>query len=46
MMTYSKAFRYLKPYRLFIVIVFILVFLQAIFDLYLPSLMADIVDVG
>ena len=36
----------MKPYRLFIAIVFVLVFLQAIFDLYLPSLMADIVDVG
>lgn len=41
-----KLFRFLKPYRLPILIVFILVFLQSMSDLYLPTLMADIVDIG
>ncbi|GAB6991211.1 ABC transporter ATP-binding protein [Paenibacillus pini] len=41
-----KLFRYLRPYRLLIVFVFILVFLQSMSDLYLPTLMADIVNDG
>ncbi|NMA94690.1 MAG: ABC transporter ATP-binding protein [Clostridiales bacterium] len=41
-----KLYRDLKPYRVSIVIVFLLIFLQVIFELYLPSLMADIVDIG
>lgn len=41
-----KLFRLLQPYRLFITFVFILVFLQSLADLYLPTLMADIVDIG
>ncbi len=41
-----KLYRYLKPFRVSIVIVFILVFLQTVGDLYLPTLMADIIDKG
>lgn len=41
-----QLFRLLRPYRLTIVLVFILVFLQAFANLYLPTLMADIVDIG
>lgn len=42
----SKLFRYLKPYRLPIVFVLFVVFLQSLSDLYLPTLMSDIVDTG
>jgi ATP-binding cassette subfamily B multidrug efflux pump len=41
-----KLFRFLKPYRLFIAAVLVLIFFQSLFELYLPRLMADIVDVG
>lgn len=41
-----KLFRFLKPYRLSIALVFVLVFLQSLANLYLPTLMADIVDIG
>ncbi|MFB0842965.1 ABC transporter ATP-binding protein [Paenibacillus oleatilyticus] len=41
-----KLFAYLKPYRVAIAIVLALIFLQSLSDLYLPTLMADIVDVG
>ncbi|SMF88806.1 ATP-binding cassette, subfamily B [Paenibacillus uliginis N3/975] len=41
-----KLFRYLKPFRLPILVVFALVFMQSLSDLYLPTLMADIVDKG
>src|SRR6266571_2829616 len=41
-----KLMRFLKPYRLPIAIVFVLVFLSSLANLYLPTLMADIVDVG
>ncbi|XOK60959.1 ABC transporter ATP-binding protein [Paenibacillus elgii] len=41
-----KLFAYLKPYRVPIAIVLALIFLQSLSDLYLPTLMADIVDVG
>lgn len=41
-----KLFRFLKPYRISLAFVFVLVFLQSLSDLYLPTLMADIVDVG
>ncbi|WP_026478463.1 ABC transporter ATP-binding protein [Alkaliphilus transvaalensis] len=41
-----KLFKYLKPYALVIVAVLVLVFLQSIGDLYLPTLMADIVNNG
>lgn len=42
----SKLFRYLKSYRLPIVFVLFAVFLQSLSDLYLPTLMSDIVDTG
>ncbi|MUT66907.1 ABC transporter ATP-binding protein [Paenibacillus sp. NEAU-GSW1] len=41
-----KLFRFLKPYRLFVAFVLFFVFLQTLADLYLPTLMADIVDIG
>ncbi len=41
-----KLFRFLKPYRIQIALVFVLVFLQSLANLYLPTLMADIVDTG
>ncbi len=41
-----KLFRYLGPYKISISLVFLLVFLQSLSDLYLPTLMSDIVDTG
>jgi ATP-binding cassette subfamily B protein len=41
-----KLFRFLKPYRFQIGVVLVFVLLQALSDLYLPTLMADIVDTG
>lgn len=41
-----KLIKMLKPYRTPIIIVFILIFLQSLSELYLPTLMADIVDIG
>ncbi|MWV46489.1 ATP-binding cassette domain-containing protein [Paenibacillus sp. HJL G12] len=41
-----KLFRNLRPYRLPILFVFLLVFVQSMSDLYLPTLMSDIVDKG
>ncbi len=41
-----KLFKNLKPYRLPITFVLILVFIQSLSDLFLPTLMADIVDKG
>lgn len=41
-----KLFRFLKPYRVSLVLVFVLIFLQSFANLYLPALMANIVDVG
>src|SRR2546423_1166975 len=41
-----KLLRFIKPYRLQIAFVFLLVFLQSMANLYLPTLMADIVDSG
>jgi ATP-binding cassette subfamily B multidrug efflux pump len=41
-----KLFRFLKIYRITIAFVFVLVFLQSLANLYLPTLMADIVDKG
>ncbi|GAC1350964.1 MAG: ABC transporter ATP-binding protein [Ktedonobacteraceae bacterium] len=38
--------RFLKPYRASVAFVFVLVFLQSLANLYLPTLMADIVDKG
>jgi ATP-binding cassette, subfamily B, multidrug efflux pump len=41
-----KLFRLLKPFRVPIVFVFVLVFLQSLANLYLPTLTADIVNNG
>ncbi len=41
-----KLFRLLKPFRIPIIFVFVLVFLQSLANLYLPTLMADIVNNG
>lgn len=41
-----QLFRYLSPYRLPVAAVLLLVFLQSLSELYLPTLMADIVDHG
>ncbi len=41
-----KLFRFLKPYQFVIVAIFVLLFLQVMSDLYLPTLMADIVNYG
>jgi ATP-binding cassette subfamily B multidrug efflux pump len=41
-----RLFRFLKPYRAQVVAVTILVFLQSLANLYLPTLMADIVNKG
>ncbi len=41
-----KLFRFLKKYTVYIVLILILLFIQVISDLYLPTLMSDIVDKG
>ena len=41
-----KLLRYLKPYRLLLVVIFILAIGQSVANLYLPTLMADIVNKG
>lgn len=41
-----KLFRFLKPYKTYVGIILVLVFLQSIAELYLPNLMSDIVDTG
>ena len=41
-----KLFRYLRPYAIPIAAVIIVVFLQCMGDLYLPTLMSDIVNTG
>ena len=41
-----KLYRLLKPYTASIVVVVVLLFVQVLSDLYLPTLMADIVDKG
>jgi ATP-binding cassette subfamily B multidrug efflux pump len=41
-----KLFKFLKPYILPIIAVVVLTFLHAMSELYLPKLMADIVDIG
>ncbi|MGE5421843.1 MAG: ABC transporter ATP-binding protein [Ignavibacteriales bacterium] len=41
-----QLYRFLKPYRLSVAAVFALVFLLTMSELYLPTLMADIVDIG
>ncbi|MBP1745028.1 MAG: Lipid export ATP-binding/permease protein MsbA [Firmicutes bacterium] len=41
-----KLYRYLKPYTWFVVAVVTFVFLQTLSDLYLPTLMADMINYG
>ncbi|MGE5380915.1 MAG: ABC transporter ATP-binding protein [Methylocystaceae bacterium] len=41
-----KLYRYLKPYSAAVAAVLVLVFLQTLSELYLPTLMSDIVDTG
>ena len=41
-----KLFNYLKPYKVAITTIVVLLFFQALAQLYLPTLMADIVDIG
>lgn len=41
-----KLFRFLKPYRLPVAAVLLLLFCQTLAELFLPTLMADIVDQG
>ena len=41
-----RIIKYLKPYRLLILLTIVLLFVQAFADLALPSYMADIVNVG
>ncbi|MDO3410111.1 ABC transporter ATP-binding protein [Saccharibacillus sp. CPCC 101409] len=41
-----KLFRMLKPYQIGVIFVLLMVFMQSLSELYLPTLMADIVDDG
>ncbi|MGL5756872.1 MAG: ABC transporter ATP-binding protein [Paraclostridium sp.] len=41
-----KLLKNLKKYNVTVVIIVLLVFIQALSDVYLPSLMSDIVDIG
>jgi ATP-binding cassette, subfamily B, multidrug efflux pump len=41
-----KLLRFLKPYRMTVILVTILAFAQSIANLYLPTLLADIIDKG
>ena len=41
-----KLFKYLKPYAMSIAVVLVLIFFQSLSDLYLPTLMSDIVNKG
>ncbi|HET7658601.1 MAG TPA: ABC transporter transmembrane domain-containing protein, partial [Bacillales bacterium] len=41
-----KLLRYLKPFRVQVALVLVLIFLQTLANLYLPTLMSDIVDTG
>ncbi len=42
----ANLFRLLKPYTASIALIVMLLFVQVIADLYLPTLMADLVDIG
>src|SRR5437016_5185246 len=39
-------FKFLRPFAIAVAVIIILVFFQALADLYLPTLMKDIVDTG
>ncbi len=42
----GRLFRYLKPYKMQVVLVLVLVVVQSFTELMLPTLLADIVDIG
>ncbi len=42
----KKLFRFLRPYRVSILGILVLIFLQSLSSLYLPNLMSKIVDIG
>ncbi len=42
----TRLFRFLKPFGISVALVLALIFLQSMAELYLPTLMADIVDLG
>lgn len=41
-----KLFKFLKPYRVSIIFVLILAFVQSLSELYLPNLMSNVVNIG
>ena len=41
-----KLCRFLKQYTAYIAVIIVLLFAQVLSDLYLPTLMADIIDIG
>ncbi|MGM9923801.1 MAG: ABC transporter ATP-binding protein [Bacillus sp. (in: firmicutes)] len=41
-----KILKYIAPYKIPIAFVLVLLFIQALTDLFMPTLMADIIDVG
>lgn len=41
-----KLYKYLKPFLISIIVLLVLLFLQSLAQLYLPTLMSDIVDTG
>ena len=41
-----KIYRYLKPYKFHLLGIVVLIFLQVMSDLYLPTIMSDIIDSG
>jgi len=41
-----RLFKFLRPFSIAVAAIFVLVFLQALADLFLPTLMKDIVDTG
>jgi ATP-binding cassette, subfamily B, multidrug efflux pump len=41
-----KLLRFLKPYRLLLVLILVLAIAQSVANLYLPNLMSDIVNNG
>ncbi len=41
-----KLFKYLSPFKISLIVVLVLIFFQSLSQLYLPTLMSDIVDTG
>ncbi len=41
-----KLLHFLRPHRVAVIVTIVLVFIQSLANLYLPTLMADIVDHG